>query len=169
MKRGIEIDIPGFGKRLIKTVVSDYTGTHSRNGELVEGVKGRFIRLAESVDIVILTSDSFGTAENQLRGLPLHLRKLQYEKQREGEPDDEQKERIVHEYGPQHVAAFGNGNNDRLMLKRVRDAGGLAIAVDNGEGCAIDALLGANLFIVGSANAIDLLLYPTRCVATLRF
>jgi soluble P-type ATPase len=168
-KPGIEIDIPGFGRCLIKKVVSDYTGTHSCGGELVEGVKDRLIRLAESVDIVILTSDSFGTAEKQLSGIPLQLRKLQYEKLREGEPDDEQKERIVKEYDPKHVAALGNGNNDRLMLKLVKEAGGLAIAVDNSEGCAIDALVNANLFIVGSANAIDLLLEPTRCKATLRF
>ncbi len=170
MPTGIEIDIPGFGKRLLKTVVSDYTGTHSYGGELVAGVKDRLIRLAHLVDIVILTADSFGTAGKQLKGIPLRLRILQEEKSREGEPEDEQKERMVHEYDPKHVAAFGNGNNDRLHAETgSRCRMGLAIAVDNGEGCAIDALIGANLFIVGSANALDLLLEPTRCMATLRF
>ncbi len=168
-KLGISIDIPGSGTFLIKTVVSDYTGTHSCNGKLVEGVRDRLTRLAELVDLVILTSDSFRTAEGQLSGISLHLRKLQDEKLGGDEPDDEQKKRIVAEYSPKHVAALGNGNNDRLMLKSVKEAGGLAIAVDNGEGCAIDALLSANLFIVGSVNAIDLLLEPTRCKATLRF
>jgi hypothetical protein len=51
----------------------------------------------------------------------------------------------------------------------VKEAGGLAIAVDNGEGCAIDALLNANLFIVGVVNALDLLLEVRSCKATLRF
>jgi hypothetical protein len=51
---------------------------------------------------------------------------------------------------------------------RVSISGGLAVAVDNGEGCAVDALLNANLFIVGIANALDLLLEPTRIKAILR-
>jgi soluble P-type ATPase len=149
-------------------MVSDYTGTHSLGGQLVVGIGLRLIRLAELVDIVILTSDSFGTANEQLRGLPVRVRTLQAEK-KNNEADDQQKQRLVKEYVPKHVAAMGNGNNDRLMLQSVKKAGGLAIAVDNGEGCAIDALQNANLFIVGSANALDLLLYPTRCKATLRF
>jgi len=67
-----------------------------------------------------------------------------------------------------NIAAFGNGRNDALMLKAVKDAGGLAIAVDNGEGCAVEALQNAHIFIVGITNALDLLLDPTRCKATLR-
>jgi soluble P-type ATPase len=70
--------------------------------------------------------------------------------------------------GLDHVAAFGNGNNDKLLLEIVNNGGGLAIAVDNGEGCAIAALKNANLSIVGAVNALDLLLDPTRCKATLR-
>ena len=70
---------------------------------------------------------------------------------------------------PKRVAAFGNGTIDRLLLKTVRDAGGLAVAVDNGEGCALDAILNANILIHGSEQALDLLLEPNSCKATLRF
>ena len=168
MNRAITIDIPGLGIRTIKTVVSDYTGTLSRGGQLTAGIQDRIIQLAKLVELVILTSDSFGTADEQLKGLPVQIRKLQNE-EAESEPGDKKKKRIVQEYGPKHVAAIGNGNNDRLMLQLVKRARGLAIAVDNGEGCAIDALQNANLFIVGYANALDLLLDPTRCKATLRF
>jgi hypothetical protein len=45
----------------------------------------------------------------------------------------------------------------------------LAIAVGNGEGCVDDALVNAHLFIVDAANALDLLLEPRACRATLRF
>jgi soluble P-type ATPase len=69
----------------------------------------------------------------------------------------------VKEFELKHVAAFGNGNNDRLLLKTVKEDGGLAIAVDNGEACAIDALMNANLLIVGAANALNLLLEPRSC------
>jgi predicted amidophosphoribosyltransferase len=42
-------------------------------------------------------------------------------------------------------AVFGNGNNDRLLLQKVKENGGLCVAVKNGEGCSIEALLNAHL------------------------
>lgn len=82
---------------------------------------------------------------------------------------DADKQDFVKTFDLKHVAAFGNGNNDRSLLKTVKEGGGLAIAVDNGEGCAVDALMNAHLFIVGAANAFNLLLEPRGCKATLRF
>jgi soluble P-type ATPase len=158
----IRIDIPGRGLCEISHVVSDYTGTHAFAGTLRPGVKARLAQLAALVQVHFLTSDTFGTAKQELADLPVTLHIL------DGEHHDEQKRAYVLALDPRHVAAFGNGNNDRLLLKTVRDAGGLAIAVDNGEGCAIDALLAANLVIHGSENALDLLLDGNRCKATLR-
>jgi hypothetical protein len=54
-------------------------------------------------------------------------------------------------------------------LKAVKEASGLAAAVENGEGCALKAILNASLFVIGALNALDLLLEPTRLRATLRF
>lgn len=159
----IKLDIPGFGPREISSVVSDYSGTHSCAGVLRPEVKDRLLRLADLVEIHILTSDTFGTAEQELSDLPVILHLLQ------GTGHDEQKRAYVLEIGPRQVAAFGNGNNDRLLLQTVRDGGGLAVAVDNGEGCAVEAILAANLFIHGSENALDLLLDINRCKATLRY
>jgi soluble P-type ATPase len=161
-KPGITIDIPGFGARQIRIVVSDYTGTHSRGGRVDPGVKGKLRELAALVDLHIVTADSFGTAERELAGIatPYKLRTAKH---------DIEKAEYVAQFELEHVAAFGNGNNDRLMLKAVKEGGGLAIAVDNGEGCAMDAMRNADLFVVGAANAIDLLLDPLRPRATLRF
>jgi len=159
----ILIDIPGLGKRELHRVVSDYTGTHAFSGTLRPGVKERLTRLAELVEIHFLTSDTFGTAKRELESLPVSLHLLS------GKQHDKQKQAFVADHEPQHVVAFGNGNNDRLMLRTVRTAEGLAIAVDNGEGCAIDTMVAANLFINGSEQALDLLLNPDRCKATLRF
>ena len=83
--------------------------------------------------------------------------------------NDKEKQRFVLKYEPKHVAAFGNGAIDRLLLKTVRDAGGLAVAVDNGEGCALETILSANVFVHGSEQALDLLLEPKTCKGTLRF
>ncbi len=161
-KSGITIEIPGFGRRAIRTIVSDYTGTLSCGGKLVPGVGERLQQLLDSVDIHVVTSDSFGTAKEQLKHILLpHILSQQRH--------DIEKEDYVNKLDVEHVAAFGNGNNDRLLLKRVKQAGGLAIAVDNGEGCALDALFNAHIFIVGATNALDLLLQSDRCKATLRF
>jgi len=162
-KPGIAIDIPGFGNLQINAILTDYTGTLAFNGKLVPGVRDRLLRLAKRVDIHIVTADSFGTAEKELEGLPLVYKRLKAEK------EDVQKQLYAVELNPYLLASFGNGTNDRLHLKAVKEAGGLAIAVDNGEGCALEAILNANLFVAGAANALDLLLEPTRLRATLRF
>jgi soluble P-type ATPase len=114
------------------------------------------------VEVYGVTSDSYGKARQELDGiLRPHILG--------GERHDVEKQDYVKKFDLQHVAALGNGNNDRLRLRRVKEAGGLALAVDNGEGCAIDALVNAHILIVGVANALNLLLDPTGCKATLRF
>ena len=162
-KPGITIDIPGFGKLQINAILSDYTGTLAFGGTLSPGVKDRLLRLAQLADIHIVTADSFGTAEKELEGLPLICRRF------EGPGEDVQKQRYAMELNPSCQASLGNGVNDRLHMKLVKEAGGLTIAVDNGEGCAHEALRHANVFVAGAANALDLLLEPTRLRATLRF
>lgn len=147
----------------IRTLVSDFTGTLSCQGKLSAGVRERILMLNEWVDIHVVSSDSFGTADQELVGLPLKFRKLPT-----GSPHDVAKQKYVKNLKPPHIAAIGNGRNDRLMLQTVKEAGGLAIAVDNGEGCATEALMNANLLIHGAVNALTLLLVRSSCKATLR-
>jgi soluble P-type ATPase len=64
---------------------------------------------------------------------------------------------------------LGTWANDRLLLKAVKEAGGLAIVVDDGDGCAIEALVNAHVFIAAAANAMDLLIDTNFVKATLRF
>jgi soluble P-type ATPase len=162
MKKGIQVQIPGFGAFDIRTVVTDFTGTHSRFGVLTKGVRERLQKLSEVVDIIVLTSDTFGTCAKQMAGLDLRVEILPSDKA------DRAKQVFVNELGPATVAAFGNGRNDRLMLKAVKKAGGLAVAVDNGEGCATEALFSSHIFVHGSTMALDLLLVPDALKATLR-
>jgi soluble P-type ATPase len=161
---GILIDIPGLGDRVIHTVICDYTGTLSCRGQLVPGVKEQLSQLMTRVDLHVVTADSYGTAGSQLAGIV-----MPYRLQKQEGLHDFEKQEFAEKFALQHVAALGNGNNDRLLLKRVKEAGGLAIAVDNGEGCAVDAVMSAHLLIVGAVNALNLLLEPKGCKATLRF
>lgn len=160
----IKLMIPGFGPLEIRRIVTDYTGTHSFKGVVRKSVRTRLARLGRLVEVHVLTADTFGTVRRELARLPVELHVLN-----SGTRQDKEKQRFVMKYEPRHVAAFGNGTIDRLMLKTVRDAGGLAVAVDNGEGCALDAIRNANLFVHGSEHALDLLLEPNSCKATLRF
>jgi soluble P-type ATPase len=162
---GIEITIPFFVTPLrITRIVSDYTGTLSFHGRLIPGVQDRLGKLHGAVAIDVLTADSSGTARMQLGGMPfLELRIFP-----DSERHDVLKQAHAEKHNPGQIAAFGNGNNDVLLLKTVKAAGGLAVAVDNGEGCSVEAMQNANIFIVGIVNALDLLIERTWCKATLR-
>jgi soluble P-type ATPase len=162
-KPGIQIKIPNHPDISIQRVVTDYNGTLSKAGKLSAEIAERLRRLHQLVEIDVITSDTFGTAASELA--PTGLRPVLLP---DGGRHDQAKEAHVKTNDALHIASFGNGNNDALMLKAVKDAGGLAVAVDNGEGCAVQTLLNAEIFSVGIANALDLLLDPTRCKATLR-
>ncbi len=162
-KPGIRVEIPGVGLLTLKMLVTDYSGTLSCGGKLTHGVQERLIRLSGLLEIHVLTSDTFGTVAFELQNIPLRIQVLS------GDRHDEQKRKFVlEECDPARVASFGNGANDRLMLDSVREAGGLSVAVDNGEGCSVAALRNASLLIRGAAAGLDLLLDPKRVVAGLR-
>ncbi|OGG48332.1 hypothetical protein A2761_03350 [Candidatus Kaiserbacteria bacterium RIFCSPHIGHO2_01_FULL_51_33] len=162
-KPGIQVDIPGFHKIDLRVLVTDYTGTHACGGVLVPGARERLVRLSELLDIHVLTSDTFGTVKKELAGIPHTLRLL------DGKSHDKQKAKFIWELiRGNRIAAFGNGRNDRLMLRAVRQAGGIAVAIDNGEGCAVEAQREANVFVHGSIAALDLLFDTNRLKATLR-
>lgn len=163
--RGIEIQIPFFAEPLrITRIVSDYTGTLSFHGRLIPGVHDRLGKLQAFVTIDVLTADSSGTATMQLGGMPF----LNLEIFKDGDRHDVLKQSYAEKHNPGQIAAFGNGNNDKLLLETVKRAGGLAVAVDNGEGCSVEAMQNAHLFIVGIVNALDLLIEQIWCKATLR-
>ena len=162
-KPGIKIEIPGHGELDLRYMVTDYTGTLSYRGVLVPDVYDQLRTLGKMLDINVLTADTRGTAKEQLKGLPLQIRILK------DNNHDAQKRDFAKQFDLRHVVAFGNGQNDRLLLKAVKDAGGLAVAVDNGEGCATDALMNTHIFIVGAARALDLLIDTNFIKATLRF
>lgn len=71
---------------------------------------------------------------------------------------------VVEELGLDACVAIGNGRNDKLMLR----ASALAIAVIEQEGMCSRLLHEADVCTRSIEDALDLLLYPVRLVATLR-
>jgi soluble P-type ATPase len=155
----IEIDIPGFGFVRLEHLVSDFTGTLSVDGKLLSGVKEKLNEIAKFLKVHILTADTFGMVRAELEGVNCEIHIL------EGEDHDVQKEGYVRKLGAENVIAIGNGNNDRKMLKAAK----IGIAVCLNEGCSIDAVNSANIFVTSAEDALDLLLNPKRLKATLRF
>jgi soluble P-type ATPase len=155
----LEIDIPGFGLVKLEHLVSDFTGTLSVDGILLPKVEARLNKLSEIMKIHILTADTFGKAQSALKDVKCEMHILT------GENHDVQKEDYVNKLGVESVIALGNGKNDRKMLKAAR----IGIAVTEGEGCAVDAIMAADIHVISALDGLDLLLNTKRCKATLRF
>lgn len=155
----LSIDIPGFGPVRAEYLVSDFSGTLARDGRLPNGIRTRLAETARVLRIHVVSSDTFGTAASELRGLDLSMHLLS------GADHDRQKDDYVRALGAQGVIAVGNGNNDRRMLKTAR----IGIAVLEGEGCAVAALDGADILVRCAEEALDLVLHPDRLKATLRW
>jgi soluble P-type ATPase len=155
----VEIDIPGFGVVRLEHLVSDFTGTLSVDGILLPKVKGRLNKLSELMKIHILTADTFGKAKVEMKNVKCDMHILT------GESHDVQKEAFVEKLGAENVVAFGNGKNDRKMLKAAR----VGIAVTESEGCAVDAIQAADIHVRSALDGLDLLLNIKRCTATLRY
>jgi soluble P-type ATPase len=154
-----EIDIPGFGSVRLAHLVSDFTGTLSVDGLVLPGVKERLNLIAAFLKIHILTADTFGLAREELQGVACQIHILT------GADHDVQKEAYVQALGPEQTVTFGNGKNDRRMLKTAR----IGVAVTEGEGCAVDAVMAADINVRSALDGLDLLLNPKRCKATLRY
>jgi soluble P-type ATPase len=76
-----------------------------------------------------------------------------------------QKADFVVKLGAEKVVAFGNGMNDKEMLKATK----LGVVVLGREGCAVETLLAADLQVPSAVDGLDLLLNLKRLRATLKF
>lgn len=155
----ISNDIPGFGSVKIKYLVCDYSGTLSVDGKLISGVKETLNELSKKVHIHILTADTHGKAKTQLKNVNCALKIIEEENQHI------RKENYVRELGADNVFAIGNGNNDVMMLGAAR----VGVAVCLNEGVSAEAVNLADILVNSIEDALDLLLYPNRLKATLRF
>lgn len=154
----VSLAIPGFGPLEVRHLVSDFTGTLSVDGILLPHVAELLADLGRILHLHVLTADTLQKAHTALKGIDCTLTVLS------GVDIDRQKETYLHALGSQQVVAIGNGNNDRLMLKAAR----LGIAVIEGEGCAVNALMQADIVVRTIQDALGLLVHPMRCMATLR-
>lgn len=156
----ISIDIPGREHPLeIEALVLDYNGTIAKDGALIEGIPKRLIKLAEAVEVYVLTADTYGTVRGQCEPLGVTVRTFPHA------GAGACKEEIVLELRRNaKVCAVGNGFNDVQMM----DAADFAVAVLDAEGMYAGLLPHADVLVRSAMEALDLFLKPDRLRATLR-
>ena len=154
----LEVAVPGGRTLRFRYLVADFNGTLAVDGVLIAGVAETLRTLAPTLEIHVVTADTFGRVKEAMTGLPCATTILPPGDQ------DSAKQRYVERLGAVECACIGNGRNDRLMLA----AAGLGIAVIQGEGAAVEALLAAKIAVPDINAALGLLLNPARLVATLR-
>lgn len=159
MKKGIEVEIPGKGILRIKHIVFDMNGTLTVDGRINNKVKDRFILLSKKVSTYVVTSDTFGRAEEAFRKVPTSIIIVP-----QGVEADRFKMEFVLKLGKEHTAAVGNGFNDRLMF----DVAVLSACVLGREGACGETLLKADVVFKEPLDAVDFFLKPLRMKATLR-
>ncbi|NLJ72517.1 MAG: HAD family hydrolase [Syntrophomonadaceae bacterium] len=155
----LEITLPGRGRTLIlKHLLIDLNGTLTNAGKLDELVKSQIIKLKEKLEIYLLTADTYGTAK--LISEELGIKLIEVDAINGGQD----KRLFLHQLNAQEAVAIGNGFNDIEMLAEAN----LSIVIMGQEGCALPALLQADIAVTNIKDALDLLLNPERIIATLR-
>ena len=153
----IKIEIPGRDTLNIEQLVLDYNGTIAEDGNLINGVEERLARIRDSVEIYILTADTYGTVRRQCEHMGIHVETFP----RAGAA--ECKLEIVKSLG-ENTMCIGNGFNDVLMF----DQADLSVAVIEKEGLYAGLLNHADVVTTSILDALDLLLHTDRLRATLR-
>ena len=154
----IEIQIPGYKKLQLEHLVLDYNGTMAIDGQLITGVKEVLISLSDKLQIHVLTADTFGKVESEVKDIPCTLSILPEGNKDEGKLD------YIKGLNPNTTVCVGNGRNDQLMLKEAA----LGIVLVQEEGAAVETIRTADIVCPTIKSALELLTNPLRLVATLR-
>lgn len=154
----LDLSIPSYKHLYIEHVIFDYNGTLAVNGLLPARIKEKLKQLTSTVNVVILTADTYGNVNKQLLNTGLKVQIISPENGKQA------KAAIIRELGPSGCIAVGNGNNDALMLRLAA----LGICIIGQEGCAAAALTNSDIVFAGIDDCLDALLTPRRLIATLR-
>lgn len=154
----MDIEIPGFRTLRLSHLVLDFNGTLAHDGRLIHGVTERILALGRRLEVHILTADTFGRVQEAVAGAKCTHSIIPHSREAEA------KLQYIQNLGFETTACIGNGRNDRLMLKEAA----LGVAVIQGEGASLEAILAADVVTSNILDALDLLLNPLRLKATLR-
>ena len=152
------IEIPHYRTLELKHLVLDYNGTLAKDGILIKEASPLLHTLGKHYTIHVITSDTFGTVQAQLKGLGITVKVLHTDNHTKEKSD------YIQTLGVAHCIAIGNGSNDRSMLKNAA----LGIALIGKEGCSTCTLTSSDIICTNINDALELTLNPKRMIATLR-
>jgi len=156
----IEVTVPGKGVLQFRVLLLDLNGTLATDGEILPGVHERIERLAQVLDVFLVTCDTHGNGARIAEKLGIRLIRTGMP----GPDEAEAKAQAASSLGRERTIAIGNGDADALMLKE----SALGIVVLGEEGLSIKALHQADILMRNICDALDLLLNEKRLIATLR-
>ena len=151
------ITIPDFGTLNISDIVCDYNGTLAVDGVILPSVSEAINNISD-IRVHVITADTFGLAEKQLKGTNCSLTISPKENQAQW------KLNYINSLNSKTTACIGNGRNDRFMLKE----SALGIALIQGEGASVETLMNANIVCTSIICALEYFSNPKRLIATLR-
>jgi soluble P-type ATPase len=145
------VDIPGLGLIEVDTLLLDLNGTIAVDGVVLEGVADRISKLVKCFSILLLSGDTNGNAAAIAKDLGVKLSVVK---------NAEEKQKLC----TKKTVAIGNGSIDKDMLSSAT----LGIAVIEREGVSATALRSADIITTSINDALDILIFPKRMIATLR-
>lgn len=154
----IEINIPGQNSLNIENIIFDLNGTLAVDGKISDEIINLLSKLKKHVNIYVVTAGTHGGLEKIKEETGLDIVKI------ESGREAEQKLDFIKNIDPTKTIAAGNGKNDIMMLKEAI----LSISVIEGEGCTTEAILSSDISVRSARDLLELLLKPTRIMATLR-
>jgi P-type E1-E2 ATPase len=151
----LSFDIPDSGPLQLEYLVLDVNGTLSDRGILIEGVEEPLRTLRNSLEVRLLSADTFGNLDAIAERLGLQADRISR---------GEEKSAYLRRLGSDRCAGIGNGANDAAMLSVAR----LGIAVVGPEGASAATLRAADIVCGSILDALGLLLNEAALVSTLR-
>lgn len=154
----MKVNIPGKQEIEIENIVFDYNGTIAIDGKLIDGVKENINELSNDFNFFVITADTYGSVEQELKSVNCRIIKIEKSLQ------DISKEKFIKELGSNTTLCVGNGRNDKLMLKEAI----LGIAILQDEGICTQTLLNSDILVKSILDVFGFLNDKNRLIATLR-
>jgi len=151
------VEING-NKLELEFLVLDFNGTIACEGKLIKEIIPLIEELSKSMKISVITSDTFGTVREEIEDLPIRIVNL-FSKNH-----TEEKALFIDDLDRNRCIAIGNGNNDVKMLEIAK----IGIAIMGCEGCSSEAMRVSDIICRDIIDALNLLINPSRLIATMR-
>lgn len=79
----MKIDIPNKESFELKNIVFDYNGTIAIDGKIIDGVSKNIDELSNLFDFYVITADTYGSVENELKNTNCKVITISKDKQDE--------------------------------------------------------------------------------------